>query len=267
MIEIIMLSYNNGKTIRLAIQSVLSQKTDIPFMLSIYDNNSTDNTRQILGSIKDDRINLCINDGNIGYTSNFINSINRATGDYIAFLDADDYWTDDYKLQKQVNYLRANGCEVLHTSGEIKNQVPSLYTHTMVKAKDLSVKDIMKTNPIIWQTVMIKTTHIFDVSTALDGFAYKFNYEPIPCDIIVLLELCQYGIKSLPDNTATHIIHNGTVSHSIKPRNILKYMRATAYIRFYYARKYKIGLLNRVVLMFRIIKKCLNRLGITKVWK
>jgi glycosyltransferase involved in cell wall biosynthesis len=60
------------------------------FELLIADDASTDNTRRIIESISDARIKLYHNDKNIGYLRTWNKLIDKAQGEYITFLDADD---------------------------------------------------------------------------------------------------------------------------------------------------------------------------------
>ena len=85
----------------------------------IIDNNSTDETNNILNYYKDIRIKkLKIeNDGVIAKSRNL--GIKAAKGDWIAFLDTDDWWTED-KLEICLNSIDENTDFVYHKL-EIKN--------------------------------------------------------------------------------------------------------------------------------------------------
>lgn len=102
-VSIIMPAYNAGYYIKEAIESVVNQ-TFKDWELIIIDNNSEDNTRSIISNFRDSRIHyLEINNhGSIAKSRNY--GIKNSIGKYIAFLDADDYWSVD-KLNKCINRM------------------------------------------------------------------------------------------------------------------------------------------------------------------
>ncbi|MBW7868856.1 MAG: glycosyltransferase family 2 protein [Brumimicrobium sp.] len=110
-ISIVMIAYNVEKYIGEAIESVLAQKTSYSYELVIGEDCSTDDTRQIALAYESkypDKIRVIQNKSNLGLTPNCVETHNHCRGKYIALLDSDDYWTDENKLQKQVDFLENN---------------------------------------------------------------------------------------------------------------------------------------------------------------
>lgn len=109
-----MVTYNHEKFIRQAIESVMEQETDFPFLLIIGEDCSTDSTRDIcieLNTKYPDKIQLILNDKNLGVSKNArqLHEACYASGSkYIAILEGDDYWNNPKKLQKQVDFLEKN---------------------------------------------------------------------------------------------------------------------------------------------------------------
>lgn len=106
-----MITYNHEKFIGKAIESVLMQKTNFDYELVIGDDKSTDNTRGIIEEYKNkypEIIKLNFHDRNIGAINNFKSTLEACSGEYIAILEGDDYWIDENKLQKQVDFLDKN---------------------------------------------------------------------------------------------------------------------------------------------------------------
>ena len=94
LISIVIPTYNHAKFIGKALKSVLDQ-TYKNWEAIVIDNHSTDQTRQILDNYTDPRIKYfkINNNGIIAKSRNL--GIKKATGEWIAFLDSDDWWTKD----------------------------------------------------------------------------------------------------------------------------------------------------------------------------
>lgn len=119
-LSVIFITYNHAPYVEKALRSVLNQKTDFPFEVVVGEDCSTDGTQEILRKIAaeypeksaekaDDRqVRLYLREENTGGrpTLNVYETAMRCNGKYIAYLEGDDYWCDEHKLQKQVDYLR-----------------------------------------------------------------------------------------------------------------------------------------------------------------
>ena len=113
-VSIIMPVYNVEKYLRKAIESVLKQ-TYAEFELLLINDRSTDNSKEICREYckKDSRIILFENDSDIhgpGPTRNI--GLNHARGEYIYFMDADD-WIEDCLLQCAVNRMKETNADVV----------------------------------------------------------------------------------------------------------------------------------------------------------
>ena len=105
-VSVIIPTYNREATLKRAVESVLNQ-TYTDFELIIVDDGSTDNTRQLVENIHDDRITYYYVKINSGAAAARNYGIERAEGEYIAFQDSDDYWHSD-KLEKQMKVMESN---------------------------------------------------------------------------------------------------------------------------------------------------------------
>jgi len=102
-ISVVVPVYNNEATIRESIESALAQSFS-NFELLVIDDGSCDSSINIISSIKDPRIKI-FSFPNKGIAASLNRGINKANGDYIAFLDADDLWDSD-KLRKQLDAIK-----------------------------------------------------------------------------------------------------------------------------------------------------------------
>ena len=108
-LSVIFITYNHAKYVEKALMSVVSQKADFPFEVVVGDDCSTDGTQEILKRIASEHpeVKLNLRSENTGGrpTLNVYETTKKCTGQYLAYLEGDDFWTDDRKLQKQVEFL------------------------------------------------------------------------------------------------------------------------------------------------------------------
>lgn len=139
MVSICCITYNQASYIRDALEGFVNQKTDFAYEVLIHDDASTDGTADIIREYADRYPDLIFpilqteNQYSKGLT-NVSGTFNfpRARGKYIAMCEGDDYWTDDRKLQKQVDYLEANpGCSLCFHSAKVEVQGKALTEHAL----------------------------------------------------------------------------------------------------------------------------------------
>lgn len=104
-VSVIMPTYNHAGFVSAAIDSVLSQQ-GIDFEFLIADDGSTDGTREIVASFKDKRIKFFPNTVNRGAGIVGNELIERASGEFIALINSDDYWLGTDKLAYQCDLMQ-----------------------------------------------------------------------------------------------------------------------------------------------------------------
>ncbi len=110
-VTIVISTFNHEKFLSAAIESVLSQKVDFNIQIVITDDGSTDQTQTIIKQFENRYPNTIVflkSKKNKGINNNIFKTQDNLKGEYIAVLDGDDYWTNELKLQKQVDFLDSN---------------------------------------------------------------------------------------------------------------------------------------------------------------
>lgn len=111
LVSVAMTAYNSAKWLPRALDSVLAQQTDFPIEIVIGDDCSKDDTVAVARSYVDRHphiIRLLERTANAGIQRNYYDTFAQCRGKYIAWLDADDYWTDPRKLAIQVAAMEAD---------------------------------------------------------------------------------------------------------------------------------------------------------------
>jgi glycosyltransferase involved in cell wall biosynthesis len=112
LVSVWMVTYNHERYIRESLESVVSQKTNFTFEVIIGEDCSTDGTRSILKEFEEkypEVVKPVYHQKNVGASRNAYEfCFPRLSGKYVACIEGDDYWSDPYKLQKQVDFLENN---------------------------------------------------------------------------------------------------------------------------------------------------------------
>lgn len=113
-VSVLIVTYNQHAWIGQAIESALAQQVDFDIEIVIGDDCSTDGTRAIVEAYAErypDVIRLKLQDqhpAGIPGRVNQVTTLEACRGEFVAFLDGDDFWTDTGKLAHQVALLEAN---------------------------------------------------------------------------------------------------------------------------------------------------------------
>ncbi len=129
-LSVIIISYNQEKYISETIESVLNQKTNFQYEIILADDCSKDNTFKIMETYAKKYpkiIKLLKREKNLGTTQNELDASLQSRGEYITKLDGDDYWIDENKIQKQIDFLDAHpeyiGITHLQEIRNLKNEL------------------------------------------------------------------------------------------------------------------------------------------------
>lgn len=105
LVSVIIPVYNGEKFIATTLRSVIHQSYS-NWEIIIINDGSTDNTLNIVSDLKDPRIKI-ISQNNSGVSASRNAGIGSANGNYLAFLDADDFWHKN-NLEKKISFLENN---------------------------------------------------------------------------------------------------------------------------------------------------------------
>jgi glycosyltransferase involved in cell wall biosynthesis len=157
LVSVIIPTYNHGRYLGRALQSVLDQ-TYTNWEAIVIDNHSTDNTDEVMASFACPNIKYLKihNNGVIAASRNA--GIRAAKGDWIAFLDSDDWWTSD-KLTACMNWNDDN-VDLIYHDLKIMSENPSLFGNKKIRSwqveKPVLTDLLVRGNAIATSSVVVR---------------------------------------------------------------------------------------------------------------
>lgn len=261
-VSVLMITYNHEPFIAQAIDGVLMQKTTFQIELVIGEDCSTDRTREICIAYQakyPNIIKLKLPERNLGMMPNFIQTLNYCTGKYIALCEGDDYWTDPYKLQKQVNFLEKNSdvmlcftnSFVLNDSNKQTKKWPIILENRVYDPQEIMFDLVVPTCSAVFRKPDFSI-----LKKRLRNPNYIFG------DIILWLTLADYGkIFCINEPMVVYRKNDGSAAFSLGIDKLIKLYNQHETISLDFDGKYRLfenRLLSRsyFILAIKLLVKC-----------
>lgn len=164
MVSVLIPTYNRAHLIGKAIESALAQ-TYQDIELVVVDDGSTDNTKEVIKRYGRDIVYVYQENRGIAGARN--TGIRHCTGDYIAFLDSDDYWLPE-KLERQMALFEqhpeygmvACQCASIDARGRFRQKNRPGRSGWILE--DLFYKNFIRTSAAVVTRACIETVGLFD---------------------------------------------------------------------------------------------------------
>ena len=155
-VSVVIPAYNCTAYIALAIDSALAQQ--VPLEVIVVDDCSTDDLPGLITRYREDsRVRYVRNEKNLGVAKTRNRGVSLARGEYVAFLDADDYWAQG-KLRLQLERIREKYAVICSTAREMMTPEGRLTGFVLPVKDDLTYRDMLRQNYIGCSSVLIKTS-------------------------------------------------------------------------------------------------------------
>lgn len=264
-VSVLCTAYNHESYIRQCLDGFVMQKTNFKFEAIVHDDASTDNTASVIREYAEKYPDIIVP---IYQTENQYRKTDIYTtylypivqGKYIALCEGDDYWTDPYKLQKQVDFLEANS----EYSMCFANAIEHWEDGTKEDKCFSNVEDRDYTGIEIYKKWTIPTASVLYRREIIFSERYKeitANKNFIFGDTILALTCCEFGkIRGMSDVVSVYRKHVGGMIFSWDDKKIIKFIRHNEAILSEFGIKYKKGAnlhisISAARMMFRTIKK------------
>ena len=210
-VSIITPVFNSSKFLEETIASVFNQTfTDWEWMIT--DDKSTDNSVEIIQKVNDSRIQLILSDknGGAGHARNL--SLKQASGRFITFLDADDFWEPNF-LEEMIWFMKKENTELAYSN----------YARCDENLNPV-IDDFKADKPVTFDN-LLKTCRLSLLSSMYDSQRVGKEYFPEGSkreDHVMWLNLLKkipVG-KPLPKTMAKYRMHQSSISR--KKSNIVK---------------------------------------------
>lgn len=229
LVVITAITYNHEPYLRDALEGFVIQKTNFPFVAIVHDDASTDGTASILREYAEKYPDIILpiferdnqyskHDGSLG---DIIITARESTGaKYVALCEGDDYWTDPYKLQKQVDFLESHpNYGMCYTQVERLNQITGQVIDQWGGPNE-TFESLYIKNTIPTLTVILRTSLYSDYTSHVEPAKRNWKMGDYP---IWLYLAAKSKIKFLNEVTGVYRVLPESASHSKSIEKIFRF--------------------------------------------
>jgi len=250
LVSISCVTYNHEKYIEDALVGFLNQKTNFPFQICILDDASTDNNVEIIKeyAVKYPNIFKCFflkeNTWRKPYrlerAKPFLETRDKAK--YIALCEGDDYWTDPYKLQKQLDFLEKNSdYGLVHSDYDILIEKKDKLIKSAKKKHNIKIptknfyEELLVYNFICTATVCARTALVKNSLMKLGDRFYNWKQGDYP----IWMEISRHSkIGYINKSLAVHRVLEESAQNTKDKIKKYFFLKSSYDIRFYFINKY-----------------------------
>ena len=216
MVSVVVTAYNHADYIAQCLEGILMQQVGFEYELLIGEDESNDGTREICQDFAErypERIRLFLRrredviyiNGKPTGRYNFVETLNAARGKYVALCDGDDYWTDDRKLQKQVDFMEQQpDYAICHHGGQMYFERDQQFIPLPDKPKQAGIERLVQDNFIITCSCLFRN-HLFE------RFPDWIYQAPVADYCLHILNARHGQIGYLPDDMCVYRMHSGGI--------------------------------------------------------
>jgi len=214
LVSAIIPTYNSAKYIKEAVDSALSQ-TYKDIEITVVDDGSTDNTKNVLKKYIDNREIKYIYQENNGPASARNNGIRNSSGEFIAFLDADDTWKRG-KLEKQMKLFDNKNVALVYSDMEFFGEKIKFKCYSEMFKRGMkrgrAYLDLILENFISTSTVVVRK----DIFNNMGYFCEDVSLFSVEDYDMWLRIIKKYNVDFIDEPLVKYRIHNNQISRSRK---------------------------------------------------
>ena len=276
LVSAIVVTYNHELYIREALQSIVDQKVNFKYEVIVANDASTDGTLKIIHEFEKNYPEIFVvqnNEKNLGILNNVIKLTSLVRGKYFAILDGDDYWSYEYKLQKQIDFLEKNPeyNGAFHDSRiivEDETADKKLFSNKKLYSQSYLYKEEIHASDIVNRLILPSSSAVFrtqkevleNLSFLNDDFSVEWK---VSC---LLIRLSKFYYFNEPWSVYRN--HSSGISKSRNQEFHLSHIQfLKQLIRDEYFKNYKYDLYKSISNEYSILLNAKNNKSISKLFR
>lgn len=242
LVSICCITFNHALYIRKCLDGFLMQRTNFRYEILIHDDCSSDGTEKIIKEYEAlypdilKPIYQIENQFSQGIAINPTYNYNRAKGEFIAFCEGDDYWTDPLKLQKQVDFIKNNNdCDLIYNRVKQYRESDRRFLNKIFGGPFEEFYDLIRFNTIPTLTVLLKKSVLQEYLKDIEPEKQNWAMGDYPLWLYISLK---GKIRFLPEAVGVYRILQESNSHFTDYQKEKNWISSNFKMKKYFLQRY-----------------------------